>query len=111
MARRDASSASGPRRRPGARVALGSTDPPSAVPVPAEAAGAFAASIALLPNAATPLEVFATSRSGRGLTSRPAEVLIVHDGLAPTLGFQSPPAGARARGDVRVQAPAAGGGA
>ncbi|HBH04646.1 MAG TPA: hypothetical protein DDZ42_22490, partial [Candidatus Rokubacteria bacterium] len=83
----------------------------SAVTVTADAAGAFAASIALLPNAATTLEVFATSRSGRGLTSRPAEVLIVHDGLAPTLGFQAPPAGAHVRGDVSVQAQAADAGA
>ena len=96
---------------PGARVDLVVNDAPSAVTVTADAAGAFAASIALLPNAATTLEVFATSRSGRGLTSRPAEVLIVHDALAPTLGFQAPPAGAHVRGDVGVQAQAADAGA
>src|SRR3989338_8916457 len=47
----------------------------------------------------------------RGRTPRPAEVLIVHDALAPTLGFQAPPAGAHVRGEVSVQAQAADAGA
>ena len=92
---------------PGARVDLFVNDVPSPVTVMADATGAIAASIALTSNATTTLEVFAMSRGGRGLTSRGAEVAIVHDGLAPTLGFQAPPAGAHVRGDVGVQAQAA----
>ena len=91
---------------PGARVDLFVSDASSPVTVTADATGAFAASIPLSANAVTALEVFATTRGGRGLTSRGAEVVIVHDGLAPTLSFQAPPAGAHVRGEVTVQAQA-----
>ena len=91
---------------PGARVDLFASDAAVPLTVTADAAGAFAASIALTANATTTVEVFATSHGGQGLSSRPAEVVVVHDGLAPMLGFQAPPAGAHVRGDVGVQAQA-----
>ena len=91
---------------PGARVDLFVSAAAAPLTVTADAAGAFTASITLIPNAATTLEIFATTQGGQGLTSRPAEVLILHDDLAPTLGFQAPPAGAHVRGEVSVQAQA-----
>ena len=92
---------------PGARVDLFVSDVPAPLTVTADATGAFTASITLTPDAVTTLDVFATTQGGQGLTSRGAEVLIVHDDLAPTLGFQAPPAGAHVRGEVSVQAQAA----
>jgi sugar lactone lactonase YvrE len=90
---------------PGARVDL-FMNVLTPVTVTADAAGAFAASIALTANAATTLEVFATSHGGQGLTSRTTETTIVHDSVAPTLSVQAPPAGAHVRGDVSVEAQA-----
>ena len=88
----------------GARVDLFLNEALTPVTVTADATGAFAASVALHANAATTLEVSATTHGGRGLTSPPAETTIVHDSLAPTLGFQAPPAGAWVHGALTVQA-------
>ncbi len=91
---------------PGARADLFVNEVLTPVTVTANATGAFSVSIALNVNTATTFDVFATTHGGRGLTSQPAQTSIVHDGLAPTLSFQTPPAGAWVRGSIPVQAQA-----
>jgi hypothetical protein len=89
---------------PRARVDLFVNDALTPVTVTADATGAFAASIPLTANAATTLEASATTHGGRGLTSQPAETMIVHDSLAPAVSFQAPPSGAYVGGNVSIQA-------
>jgi len=91
---------------PRARVDLFLNDALTPVTVTADAAGAFAASIALSANAATTVEFFATTHRGQGLTSPPTEATIIHDSLAPAVSFQAPPAGDWVRGTVTVRAQA-----
>src|SRR5207249_3326805 len=52
------------------------------------------------------LEVFATSHAGHGLTSRPAEVTILHDDSPPMVKFVQPAPSAYVRQTVTVQAQA-----
>ncbi len=92
---------------PGARVDLFLNDAvPAAATVTADGGGAFSAALTLTLNAPNPLEVFATTHGGDGLTSPPAQVTVTHDDVAPTLAFDAPPPGAHVRGLVPVQAQA-----
>ena len=95
---------------PGARVDLflnGATAPAT---VTADAIGGFTASITLTPNSTNTVVVYATAGAGNGLSSPPAEAMIVHDDIPPTLAFPTPAAGSYARLDVSVKAQAGDGG-
>jgi sugar lactone lactonase YvrE len=92
---------------PRARVDVLVNARPPAVSVPSTATGTFGTAIALVENLANAIEVFATGSRGNGLTSPPAEVSVVHDGTAPGIALQAPPAGAFVRGSVTVRADAA----
>jgi len=92
--------------RPAARVDLFANGATAPATLTADAAGAFATSVTLTLNSTNELEVFATSQRGQGLTSKPADVSVVHDSIQPGLSFQAPPAGAYVRGSVNVQAKA-----
>lgn len=89
--------------QPGARVDLFLNDALPPVSVIADAAGAFSASLALAENAVNALAALATTHGGRGLTSLPAEMTLVHDARPPVLLFQTPPAGAHVRETVSVR--------
>ncbi len=69
-----------------------------------DATGRFSASVTLGPDARNALDVFVTPFHGQGLTSPPAEAAITHDGVAPSVAFIAPGAGAFVRGVVSVQA-------
>lgn len=69
-----------------------------------DAGGRFSANVMLSADARNDLEVFVTSLRGEGLTSPSADLSITHDGIAPILGFVSPPAGVFVRGIVTVTA-------
>src|SRR3989449_965908 len=95
---------------PGARVDLflnGATAPAT---VTADAIGGFTASITLTPNSTNTVVVYATAGAGNGLSSPPAEAMIVHDDIPPTLAFPTQAAGSYARLDVSVKAQAGDGG-
>src|SRR2546425_482636 len=95
---------------PGARVDLflnGATAPAT---VTADAIGGFTASITLTPNSTNIVVVYATAGAGNGLSSSPAQAMIVHDDIPPTLAFPTPAAGSYARLDVSVKAQAGDGG-
>src|SRR3989442_113187 len=95
---------------PGARVDLflnGATAPAT---VTADAIGGFTASITLTPNSTNTVVVYATAGAGNGLSSPPAEAMIVHDDIPPTLAFPTPAAGSYARLDLSVKAQAGDGG-
>src|SRR5436309_2234715 len=95
---------------PGARVDLflnGATAPAT---VTADAIGGFTALITLTANSTNTVVVYATAGAGNGLSSPPAEAMIVHDDIPPTLAFPTPAAGSYARLDVSVKAQAGDGG-
>lgn len=94
---------------PGARIDVFVNDATTPVTVTASGAGAFSAVVSLTPNAPNALEAFTTTYGGDGLTSTPAEATVMHDGVAPALAFQAPPAGATVRLTVGVQAQASDG--
>ena len=73
----------------------------------ASATGSFALAITPISNAVNRFAVFATARRGRGLTSPPADVDVVHDTLAPVLVVQTLPARTFVRGTIQVRADAA----
>jgi sugar lactone lactonase YvrE len=101
-----------------AALTVGGTTDPSAhldvvlnegmtsVAAAADATGRFAVSVRLALEAENLLDVFATGRAGHGLTSAPAEARITHDGVPPSLAFQTPTAGAFVRQAVQVTAQA-----
>src|SRR5947208_3365968 len=74
--------------------------------VVADATGRFALSVAPALDTENLLQVLATARAGRGLTSAPAEARLTHDGVSPSLAFQAPGAGAFVRQAVQVAAQA-----
>lgn len=90
----------------GARVDLFLNEAPMPVTVTADSTGAFAAQLTLTLDHANSLDAFTTARGGDGLTAAPFETTIVHDGQAPALSFQAPPAGASVRLSVNAQAQA-----
>jgi sugar lactone lactonase YvrE len=92
---------------PDARVDALAVDGDVSLTEIASTTGSFALAITTISNAVTRFEVFATARRGRGLTSPPADVGVVHDRLAPALVVQSPPAGAFVRGTIEMRADAA----
>jgi hypothetical protein len=91
----------------GARVDLFINEAAAPVSIVADRAGAFAAFLTLAANAENHLEVYATARGGRGLTSAPALATVTHDAIAPSLVFQTPPAGSHRRPPVAVRVQAA----
>jgi RHS repeat-associated protein len=93
----------------GARVDLFLNDATTPVTATADSAGAFAAQLTLTVDHTNTLEAFATTFSSNGLTSAPREATIVHDGQAPALTFQAPPANAYVRLSVNVEAQASDG--
>jgi len=94
----------------GARVDLFVNEGATPVSGSADAVGKFALAVPLALNAANTLEVFATAHAGNGLTSPAAEAKVTHDGIAPSLAFQAPPANGFVRQTVTVQAQATDGG-
>jgi sugar lactone lactonase YvrE len=78
----------------------------TAVRTLADSTGRFSATIELQPDRLNTVETFATSRGGLGLTSAATDTLVTHDGVAPTVVFEAPPAGAFVRGRVGIRAQA-----
>jgi RHS repeat-associated protein len=93
-----------------ARVDLFANDATMPIVAPADPAGKFAIVVPLSLNTSNTLEVFATAHAGDGLTSSEAEAKVTHDGVAPFVVFQAPPAGGFVRQTVNVQAQATDGG-
>ena len=90
---------------PDARVEIFVEGAPTAVAtVTADSTGAFSAPVALRPNAASALTVFATAHGGHGLSSPPAEAIVIHDDIGPTLALLTPPAGSHVRAQIGVAA-------
>jgi sugar lactone lactonase YvrE len=79
---------------------------PGDVAALSDAAGRFSASVPLTPEERNVLEVYVTPFHGEGLTSRPADAVITHDGARPSVSFVAPGAGAFVRGVVPVLAQA-----
>lgn len=90
----------------GARVDLFLNEATTQITALADSTGAFTAQLTLTLDHANTLDVIATTQGGSGLTSVPLETTIVHDGQAPSISFQAPPAGAYVRLSVSVQAQA-----
>jgi sugar lactone lactonase YvrE len=95
---------------PKADVGLFLNESSAPITVSSDGTGAFSAQVTLTLNNSNRLEVFATDHAGDGLTSPPARATIVHDNVAPWLGFQAPAAGSYVRFGVSVQARASDGG-
>src|SRR2546422_1382482 len=95
---------------PGARVDLFLNGATAPAIVTADAIGGFTASITLTANSTNTVVVYATAGAGNGLSSPPAQAMILHDEIPPTLAFPTPAAGSYARLDVSVKAQAGDGG-
>src|SRR5262249_15198401 len=87
---------------PDSRLDVFVHDTAAAAPSITDAAGRFAVDIALTPNTANDLEIFATGHRGNGLTSPAAEARVTHDDRPPSVELNSPTAGAHVRGLLRV---------
>lgn len=78
---------------PAARVDIFVNDAPTAVTGASDASGAFSLAVALAPNAANVLQVFATVHAGDGLTTAPAEATLTHDNTPPDTEIIGGPGG------------------
>lgn len=72
----------------------------------ADEGGAALLSVPLLANAENHLLVFATAAAGRGLTSAPLPLAVIHDDVPPAVGLVTPRAGAIVHGTISAEASA-----
>lgn len=90
----------------GARLDLFVDEATTGVWTTADATGAFTLEVTLTADAVTALTAYATTHGGEGLTSAAAEASVRHDGVAPALTIDAPPAAAHVRATVTVAATA-----
>lgn len=69
----------------------------------ADQGGSVLVSVALHANAENHLLIFATAAAGRGLTSAPLEVSVIHDDQPPAIELVAPKAGTVVRGTIAAE--------